>query len=189
MLFKFDDMQSPAIANGMDYSHLDLNGLNAKAEHIYFANDTISGRVKSLAVNEKSGLKIQQLKTQFFYGPKQAYLNDLYLRTPQTELKDKLKVNYQSIDSISKNIGDLSVDANLSQSRIGFKDILLFAPQLHKTNPFQSNPNAVLYINSRVNGKVKDLNIPYFQMQGIGNTKVSVSGKIKGLTQLRKSFF
>ena len=187
--FKFDDMKSPAIANGIDYSHLDWNGLNAKAQDIYFANDTISGKVNSLVVNEKSGLRIQQLKTQFFYGPKQAYLNNLYVRTPQTELKDKLKVNYQSIDSISKNIGNLSVDANLSQSRIGFKDILLFAPQLHKTNPFQSNPNAILYINSRVNGQVKDLNIPYFQMQGIGNTKVFVSGKINGLPNYEKAFF
>lgn len=187
--FKFDDMQSPAIASGMDYSHLDLIGLNTKADHIYFANDTISGNVKSLAINEKSGLKIQQLKTQFFYGPRQAYLNDLYLRTPQTELKDKIKVNYQSIEGISKNIGDLSVDASLNQSRIGFKDILLFAPQLHKTNPFQSNPNAILHINSRVNGKVKDLNVPYFQMQGVGNTKVSVSGKMKGLPNAEKAFF
>jgi hypothetical protein len=187
--FQFDDMKSPAIANGIDYSHLDWNGLNAKAQDIYFANDTISGKVNSLVVNEKSGLIIQQLRTQFFYGTKQAYLNDLYIRTPQTELKDKLKVNYQSIGGISKNIGDLLVDANLSQSKIGFKDILLFAPQLRKTNPFQSNPNAILYINSRVNGKVKDLNIPYFQMQGIGNTKVSVSGKIIGLPNYEKAFF
>jgi hypothetical protein len=187
--FKFDDMQSPAIANGIDYSHLDLNGLNAKAEQIYYGNETISGRVKSLTINEKSGLKIQQLKTQFFYGPKQAYLSDLYVRTPQTELKNKIKVNYQSLAKVSENIGDLSVDANLSQSRIGFKDILLFAPQLQKMNPFHSNPNAVLYINSRVNGKVRDLNIPYFQMQGIGNTKVSVSGKIKGLPNTEKAFF
>ncbi|WP_281237797.1 translocation/assembly module TamB domain-containing protein [Flavobacterium praedii] len=187
--FQFDDMESLAIANGIDYSHLNWNGLNAKAEGIYFRNETISGRVKSLSLNEKSGLIIQQLQTQFFYGPKQAYLNNLYLRTPQTELKDKLKVNYQSLATISKNTGDLLVDANLSQSKIGFKDILLFAPQLRKMNPFQSNPSAILYINSRVNGKVKDLNIPYFQMQGIGNTKVSVSGKIKGLPNYEKAFF
>jgi hypothetical protein len=114
--FKFDDMQSPAITSGMDYSHLDLKGLNTKAEQISFANDTISGHIKSFAVSEKSGLEIQQLKTQFFYGPKQAYLTDLYVRTPQTELKDKIKVNYQSINGISKNIGDLSVDASLNQS-------------------------------------------------------------------------
>jgi hypothetical protein len=187
--FKFDDMESPAIANGMDYKHLDLNGFNTKAEKIYFANDTISGNVKSLAINEKSGLEIQQLKTQFFYGPKQAYLTNLYVRTPQTELKDKIKVSYQSLANLSKNVADLSVDANLSQSKIGFKDVLLFAPQLRKTNPFQSNSTAVVYINSRLNGKVKDLNIPYFQMQGIGNTKVSVSGKIKGLPNYEKAFF
>ncbi|WP_281336487.1 translocation/assembly module TamB domain-containing protein [Flavobacterium eburneipallidum] len=187
--FQFDDMQSPALKNGIDYSHLNLNSLNTKAEQIYYGNDTISGNLKSLTVNEKSGLKIQQLKTQFFYGPKQAYLKNLYLKTPQTLLQDQIKVNYQSIASISKNTGDLGIQANMNQAKIGFKDILLFAPQLQKTNPFNSNPNAVLYINSRLNGKIKDLTIPYFQIQGIGSTKISVSGKIKGLPDVEKAFF
>ncbi len=187
--FKFDDMESAGIKKGIDYKHLDFNGLSTKAQKIYFANDTISGTVKSFTVKEKSGLQVQQFKAQFFYGVKQAYLTDLYLKTPQTLLKDKIKVNYKSITSLSKNPGDLLLNANLDQAQIGFKDILLFAPQLQKTNPFQANPNAILFVNSRINGAIKDLNIPYFQMQGIGTTKVSVSGKIKGLPNMKKAFF
>ena len=187
--FKFDDMQSKPALKGIDYSHLDLNKLNFKAEKLYYGNDTISGNIKALTANDKSGLQIQSLKTNFFYGPKNAYLDDLYLKTPQTLLQNKVKVQYSSIATISKDLGNLSLDANLNQSKIGFKDILLFVPDLQKTNPFKSNPNAILYVNTRLNGKIKDLNIPQFEMSGIGSTKVSLSGKIKGLPDAQKAYY
>ncbi|WP_281636140.1 translocation/assembly module TamB domain-containing protein [Flavobacterium marginilacus] len=187
--FKFDDMQSKPNPKGIDYSHLDLNKFDFEAEKLYYGNDTISGNIKALAVNEKSGLQIQALKTDFFYGPKNAELNNLYLRTPQTLLQNKIKVTYSSLDALKKDIANIAVDANLNQSKIGFKDILLFAPDLQKTNPFKSNPNAVLYLNTRLNGKVKDLNIPLFEMSGIGSTRVSLSGKIKGLPDVKKAYY
>ena len=187
--FKFDDMQSKPVLKGIDYSHLDLDQLNFKAEKLYYGNDTISGNIKALTANDKSGLQIQSLKTNFFYGPKNAYLNDLYLKTPQTLLQNKVKVAYSSIATISKDLGNLSLDANLNQSKIGFKDILLFVPDLQKTNPFKSNPNAILYLNTRLSGKIKDLDIPQFEMSGIGTTKVSLSGKIKGLPDAQKAYY
>ncbi|KIO52827.1 translocation/assembly module TamB domain-containing protein [Flavobacterium hibernum] len=187
--FKFDDMQSKPILKGIDYSHMDLDKINFKAEKLYYGNDTISGNIKTLTANDKSGLQIESFKTNFFYGPKNAYLTDLYLKTPQTLLQDKVKVSYPSIAAVSKNIEKLSVDANLKQSKIGFKDILLFVPDLQKTNPFKTNPNAILYLNTRVSGKVNDLNITQFEMSGIGTTKVSLSGKIKGLPDAQKAYY
>ncbi|MCV9926589.1 translocation/assembly module TamB domain-containing protein [Flavobacterium sp. LS1R49] len=187
--FKYDDMQSKPGKKGVDYGHLDLDNFNLKAEKIYYANDTILGSIKSFAVNEKSGLKIQEFKTDFFYGPKNAYLNDLYLKTPQTLLQKNIKIGYPSIAAVTKNIDNLTLDANLNQAKVGFKDILLFVPDLQNTNPFKSNPNAVLSINARVNGKIKDLIISQFEISGIGTTKVSVSGKITGLPDAQKAYY
>jgi hypothetical protein len=187
--FKFDDMQSKPLSKGIDYSHMNLEKFNFKAEKLYYGNDTIYGNIKALTVNDKSGLQIQSLKTNFFYGPKNASLDNLYLRTPHTLLQNKIKVAYPSLDALKKDIANLSLDANLNQSKIGFKDILLFAPDLQKTNPFKSNPNAILYLNTRVSGKVKDLTIPQFEMSGIGTTKVSLSGKIKGLPDAQKAYY
>ncbi|KAF2342249.1 translocation/assembly module TamB domain-containing protein [Flavobacterium tistrianum] len=187
--FKFDDEQSKPKTKGIDYAHLDLDKFNFKAEKLYYGNDTISGNIKTLTVNEKSGLQIQSFKTDFFYGPKNASLENLYLKTPQTLVQDKVQAQYKSLESLQKDLGNLAIDANLKQSKIGFKDILLFVPNLQNTNPFKSNPNAVLYLDSRVSGKVKDLNISKFEMSGIGSTKVSLSGKIAGLPDAQKAYY
>jgi hypothetical protein len=187
--FKYDDLQSKPIPKGIDYSHLDLDKFNFKAEKMYYGNDTISGNIKSLAIIEKSGLQIQALKTDFFYGPKNAYLNNLYLKTPQTLLQNNIKIGYPSIAALKKNIENLTLNANLNHAKVGFKDILIFAPNLQKNNPFKSNPNAVLYLNARLNGKIKNLNIPLFEMSGIGNTSVSLAGKITGLPDAQKAYY
>lgn len=187
--FRFDDMQSKPSQNGIDYSHLDLSKFNLKAEKLYYGNDTISGNIKSLAANEKRGLNIQSLKTDFFYGPKNASLENLYVRTPQTLLQNKIRLKYSSLSALKKDIANLAIDANLKDSKVGFKDILLFAPDLQKTNPFKDNPNAILYLNTRLNGKIKDLNIPQFEMSGIGTTRVSLSGKITGLPDAQKAYY
>ena len=187
--FKFDNMESKPTQKGIDYSHLDLSKFNLKAEKLYYGNDTISGNIKSLAANEKRGLNIQSLKTDFFYGPKNATLDNLYVRTPQTLLQNKIKLKYSSLASLQKDLANLSLEANLKDSKVGFKDVLLFAPDLQKTNPFKDNPNAVLYLNTRLNGKIKNLNIPLFEMSGIGTTRVSLSGKITGLPDAQKAYY
>ena len=187
--FKYDDMQSKPIPKGMDYSHLDFDKFNLKAEKLYYRNDTTTGNIKSLTGIEKSGLQIQALKTDFFYGPKKVHLNNLYLKTPQTLLQNSIKIGYPSIASLKKNPENLSLNLNLIQSKLGFKDLLLFVPFLQKDNPFKSNPNAIVYLNARLNGKLKDLNIPLFEMSGIGNTRISASGKILGLPDAQKAYY
>lgn len=187
--FKFDDDNSAPVKRGIDYMHLDLTNLNLKAEDFYYSTDTISGNILELTAKDKSGLNIESIKTDFFYGPKSAYLKKLYIKTPQTLIKDELKVSYPSIASLTDKIGELGIDASINGSKIAFRDILLFVPDLANTNPFKSNPNAVMQINSRINGKVKDLRIPNLEISGIGTTKISASGRMTGLPDVDRANF
>ena len=187
--FKYDNMQSKSIPKGIDFNHLDLDKLHLKAEKLFYRNDITTGKIKSLVGIEKSGLQIQALKTDFFYGPKKAHLNHLYLKTPQTLLQNSIQIGYPSIASLKNNSENLYLNVNLIQSKVGFKDVLLFSQYLSKENPFKSNPNEIVYLNARLNGKIKDLNISRFEMSGIGNTRVSASGRIIGLPDAQKAYY
>lgn len=187
--FKFDDNNSAPVAKGIDYKHLDIKNFNLEADDLAYATDSISGNIHSFTVNEKSGLEIQELTTDFMYTDKGAQLKDLYIKTPQTELKDKIIVSYPSVASLSDDINKMTVDANLEGSRVGFKDVLLFVPTLADTNPFKNDPNGIMFINSRIQGKVDNLKIPNLEIRGIGNTVVAASGKITGLPDVEKAYF
>ncbi len=187
--FKFDDANGKVVQKGIDYRHLDIKNFNLDANEIAYDSEVISGKINALKVEEKSGFKIESLKTNFYYGQKNAYLKDLYLKTPQSILRNEIAIMYPSIASISKNPSALTMNANVNQSRIGFKDILIFAPELLKNNPFKDNPNAVVLLDTKISGKLNNLNIPNLQVSGIGATKVNVSGQIVGLPDIEKAYF
>ena len=186
--FKFDDYNSVALQKGIDYKHLELTNLNLDAKTIFYSSEMISGTINNFAIADKSGVQVDSLTTQFSYGNKGASLKKLYLKTPQTQLQNEIIIGYESLDSVSKNIGELALNATLKGSKIGFKDILLFAPDLAKSNPFKSHPNAILTVNSRISGKVNNFTIPNLELSGIGMTKIQASGRVTGLPDIQTTY-
>ncbi|WP_035671544.1 translocation/assembly module TamB domain-containing protein [Flavobacterium sp. 83] len=187
--FRYDDNNVAAIKEGLDYNHLYLNKLNLQVDALYYNPENISGDANSLTFKDKSGLNVQSFNAEFFYGKKNAFLKKLYLKTPQTELRDEILVGYPSIQSLVKNPGELGITANLKKSKLGIKDILLFAPILIKTNPFMSYQNSILLVNGKVSGKLKNFAFPGVEISGIGTTKVAASGRIIGLPDVNKAYF
>ncbi|TRX43017.1 translocation/assembly module TamB domain-containing protein [Flavobacterium restrictum] len=187
--FKFDDNNAVALKKGMDYSHLQLQNAALEATNIQYSPESVAATVHSFSAKEQSGLHIQAFKTDFFFGNKIAFLKNLYLKTPQTILRNEFIVTYPSVASITKNSGEVALKATLKQSQLGFKDILIFMPTLAATNSFKSNPNAILKINSTVSGKLKNIEIPNLEISGIGKTKLKASGKIVGLPDVKTANF
>jgi hypothetical protein len=187
--FSFDNENGKAVQKGIDYRHLKVQNLNLDAEKIAYNPKTFSGKINSLQVAEKSGAKVESFKATFFYGEKEAYLKDLYFKTPQSIVRNEIIVGYPSIASLSKNPGGLIVKANLNQSRVGFKDVLIFAPELSNTNPFRSHPNAIVLLNTTISGKLSNLYVPKLQLSGIGTTKVNASGWVMGLPNAEKAYY
>jgi hypothetical protein len=186
---QFDNNAQKALPKGLDFAHMSIKDLNADAQDIAYSPDTIKGKINSFTFSEKSGLVLKKFHTSFLYGPKSAYLNDLLVETPQTVLQKQLQVRYASIASLTKDLGQLYVNANLDGSKLGLKDVLLLMPTMASMEPFKHSPNAVFRIDGKVIGKVNDLRIPEFEVRGLSNTHIKASATMKGLPNINKSYF
>jgi hypothetical protein len=185
---QFDNNAARAMPRGLDFNHMNIRDLNTQIENLVYRTDTISGKISELTFNEKSGLRIQEFHTAFFYGPKNAYLGDMYLKTPNTILQKDIQIGYPSLDAISKNIGALTINANLDGSKLNLKDVLLLMPAMASMEPFKSSPNSVFKINGRVMGRVNNLNIPNLEITGLSRTHIKASAVIKGLPDVNKVY-
>ena len=186
---KFDNNASAPIAHGLDYAHMDIRNFNADIENLSYNPDTISGKINELTFSDKSGLNIKKFQTAFFYGPHKAYMNNLYLETPQTILQKHVEVNYQSLATLAKNLGQLRVNADLDGSRLGLKDVLLLVPSMSSMEPFKHSSNAIFRINGKVDGQVDNLRIPNIEISGLSSTHIKASAILKGLPDVNKSYF
>lgn len=182
---QFDNDNLPRQRTGMDYAHIKATPFELTARDFLLANDTISGTIEKAAFKEQSGFELQELTTTFLYSNKEAYLRDLYLKTPGTELKRSAAIAYYSPEVFTKDIGNLRIDLDLENSKILVNDILTFAPML-RSQPAFAYPRATWFVNSRIQGRVADLDIEALQVRGLSNTRVDVSGRVVGLPDINK---
>ncbi|QHS54249.1 translocation/assembly module TamB [Mucilaginibacter sp. 14171R-50] len=186
---KFDNDAQKPLPRGLDFAHMDVKNLNTDITDLSYTPDSLSGKVNSFTFAEKSGLKINKFHTAFFYGPKSAYLKDLLVETPTSVIQKELQVGYPSIESLTKDLGRLSINANLDGSKLGLRDVLLLMPTMASMEPFKSSPNSIIKINGRVSGQVNNLRIPNIEISGFGNTYVKASATMQGLPNVEKAYF
>ena len=185
--FVYDDENSVALKKGIDYNHLDINHFSVKSSDLHVDPSNYEAMITSMAFDEKSGLAIKKLSTQFSYGTTGASLNNLVLQTSHSELKTRTSVKYRSLDDLKRHPGDMLVDVEFDRSRIAVRDIFVFVPSLE--GPLKWSSGAILQLNGKLAGHLKDLKIPDLEMEGVGNTSLSVSGQIKGLPDVKNTYY
>jgi hypothetical protein len=182
---QFDNDNLPRQRTGMDYAHIKATPFELVAKDFLLANDTISGTIEKASFKEQSGFELQEFTTSFLYSNKEAYLHDLYLKTPGTELKRNATIAYYSPEVFTKDIGNLRIDLDIENSKLLVSDILTFAPML-RSQPAFAYPGATWFVNSRIKGRVADLDIDALQVRGLSNTSVDINGRVTGLPDINK---
>lgn len=184
---QFDDNNMPAVPNSMDYAHLKIDSFTLKATDMVFTPTGYSGNISRGSFKEKSGFELRAFKTNFVYTDSGFALRDLLVQTDKTIIQNNIAASYPSIEAVTKDVGQMYLDAGFANSKISVKDILLLSPQAAPyLKGFQSS---VLAVNANVKGYVKNLSLSDVQLSGIGNTAISMNGNIKGLPDpLRTSY-
>ncbi len=185
----FDDQNQVRKPHGIDFTNLNISDFALKAKKLRYENDEASGRIAELRFKEQSGVDLREFSTDFKYGKTSAYLKDLYLETPRTLLRESIVLEYSNVDDITNHPERVGIRASLPDTRIGFSDILLFAPDLRTTNPFASYPQAILRLDTQLQGRLNNLDIPELALSGIGQTQLQASARITGLPDMENAFF
>jgi hypothetical protein len=178
---RFDDDSKPQLSYGMDYAHLNFDDLTLYADNFLFSPDSTGLTITRGSLREKSGFQLTELQGDLLYANKQSYLKNLLIKTPGTELKRSLILQYASLDELAKNFERTVFDIDVVDSYVQVKDILLFAPQL-RSQPALRNPNDVWRLNLVGNGTMDRLTIESLQFNGLQNTQLNASGTLLGLS-------
>jgi len=184
---KYDDNSVAHVTNGMDYSHLGFTDLSLKADNLEYNIDTTIVSLKSASLKEQSGFVLNNLTTNFTMNPSGVSMQNLDIETPGSSIKKSAAISYPSLDAIKKDPGVLGLDLDLQNSKMSMKDLLTFVPQLSQQTSSIS-AGATLYVDTRITGKVNDLNFEKLNLKGLGATDISASGNIKGLPDPKKLY-
>ncbi len=182
----YNDNNTVAAKYGFDYNHIHITHLTIDADSLLFTPSIYEGSIRQLAFDEKSGLQVQQLHSDFYYSDTAAYLTNLLLRTNSSVIQNRVIAKYPSVESLTQNLGNLYVDANLDHSVLGVKDILEFLPDYEKN--LRAYENESIQLNAQAKGYLKDISIPELEASGLGNTHINISGRMRGLPDVKSVY-
>ncbi|MEZ0483950.1 translocation/assembly module TamB domain-containing protein [Fibrella aquatica] len=184
---RFDDETQPRQPRGLDYGHLDLTGLGIEGRNLLYSPETISGQIRQGKFKDKSGFVLQHFDVDLLYGEKATLLTKLFIRTPNTILRDRLELRYDSLGQLlrateGKNLNRVSVLLNLRQSKLAFADVLQLAPFLADTPPLAGNRNEVVRADVQMRGTLADLRIPKAEFAMFSGTVLKANGRFTNVT-------
>lgn len=183
--FAMDNNNSPRLSQGIDYSHLNIQNFSLNAENAYYTADSTSANLKHLALNEKSGLSIVEMRTQFAYFGRGATLSNLYIQTPGTTIQDHIEVAYASLESLQKDLGKMQLNIALHDSKVAVNDVMIFMPagQRKMLQPYTGQQ---VKIAGDIKGALENLSLQSINIEGLRNTQIALSGNIVGLPDADK---
>ena len=178
-----------APTKGLDFNRLAIRNLDFSVQDIQYSASSTKAIITHLSAVEKSGFEIKELKADLVYDSTHAEIANLNFQTGNSIFTKYVSLSYPNIASLSSNIAEAAINADLPNVKIGLQDVLYFAPDLIKNPSLNRNKNEKINLSAKVNGKVKDLTIEYLNVDLLGNTILKSSGTIKGLPDAQKSYF
>jgi len=184
---RFDDETQARQPRGLDYGHLDMSGLGIEGRNLLYSPQAISGQIRQGKFKDKSGFVLQHFDVDLLYGEKATLLTNLFIRTPNTILRDRLELRYDSLGQLTRategqNLNRVKVLLNLRQSKLAFSDVLQLAPFLADTPPLAGNRNEVVRADAQLRGTLADLRIPKAEFAMFSGTVLKASGRMTNVT-------
>ena len=165
---------------GINWNDLDIFNINLNAKELQFKGGVMSGEVKSLSFAEKSGYKCNDITGRTKVGNGRTIIEDLHLIDPWSDVNLALyMMSYDSVLDFNDYIGLVKMDAILKQSRIDFRTITYFAPQL-EGNRLVVNASSGIF-----SGTVDDFQVIDMKVSTCGGGFAgTITGRLTGIPEI-----
>lgn len=161
---------------GMDYSHIDIDGINADLTDVFYKNKMVTAMINHLSGADKSGLVLDTLssRTKVVVSDKGLDLMNLKLKTQATSLDMDLHFYYNSYRSYRNFVDSVRMFAKIRPSQLTLSDLRYFAPVMGKMRD-------TLKMVGVFDGSVSDFSLEDFAFEFKDSTDFQGTIRMKGL--------
>jgi hypothetical protein len=166
----------------IDFSDLQLAGINGVIEDFRLRDDTVSMNIFDLAFNEKNGFALKHLTSRFSHTNGSIMLTAANIRTENTLMElERLSLTPDSVNGFSNFIEEVRIDMLMNNSLIHTSDLRYFTPVP------EGFDDAVSF-EGRVNGTVAELRGRNIRLEYGSGTLLNCDFDFSGLPELENTF-
>ncbi|MFZ9661655.1 MAG: hypothetical protein ACO29O_07235, partial [Chitinophagaceae bacterium] len=165
-----------------DPEHIQFGNITGTVQDFSFKLDTIWAKL-DLSTKERSGFIVNKLKTRWKFIPGSMEFHQLDIRTPFSRLRDYYAMRYGDLNrDMGDYIGNVRMEAKLTNSTLGSDDIAYFAPELE-------NLHHTIGIEGKGEGSVEDINARNIEISYGNRSLLNTDVHILGLPDVENTLF
>ncbi len=167
---------------GICWDDLDVRDIRINARELQFKAGIMYGYADHLSFREKSGYRTEFMSGSAKVGRGKTIVEDLRLKDPWSDIRMPYYImSYDNVKAFSDFISKVRIDASIADSRIDFRTLGFFAPEL-------SENRLKALISGDVSGYVDDFNIDNMHIATSGGGfSGTVSGSLKGIPDIENT--
>lgn len=167
---------------GICWDDLDIKDINIIARELQFKAGIMSGYTDRLSFREKSGYRTESMSGSARVGRGKTIIEDLRLKDPWSDIRMPFYImSYENVKAFSDFISNVKIDGSIADSRIDFKTLSYFAPEL-------AGNHLKALVSGEVSGYVDDFDIKDMHITtSTGGFSGTVSGSLKGIPDLENT--
>lgn len=164
---------------GINWNDLDIKDIHLNAKELQFKGGIMSGTADKLSFKEKSGYRVQAMSGSARVGRGKTIIGELRIRDPWSNIYlPEFMMSYSCVDDFSDFISKVKIDAEIDPSRLDFKTLTYFAPQLEGNG-------LTARLHGKVSGYVDDFSIEDLWVSSeAGGFEGTASGRMKGIPEI-----
>lgn len=169
-------------AYGIRWNDISVTQFSGDFENLDFTDHLFQADIKGLALQEKSGLHIKQLRGLVTIDTNAMQFDQFRLQTNRSTVGDHLRFDFDSFEGFSDFNHKVKIDGQVVNSHISSADIAYFAPSV----------NASIFdldVEGEVKGTVSDLYGKQVTIKGGKATYIVADVRIKGLPEIEHTIF
>ncbi len=129
--FRHDIQDDTALVRGVDFSHLDVSGINGEFRNFSTLNDSIFVDIRKLSFHDHSGFSLDEFSGDAKVSDTEIRIKKLVIKTPHTDLHTDLTFQYDSFPCFDEFTSRVRWNSDFKDSKVSFSDIAYFAPDLY----------------------------------------------------------
>ncbi|MCC8411182.1 translocation/assembly module TamB domain-containing protein [Mucilaginibacter sp. UR6-1] len=179
--FRYKNQLNDSLVKGVNFDDVDVRAFSTVVRNLDLKNHLFKASVYKLTFKEKSGFYLKNLTAQTTVDTNQILLQQLFLQTPNSSLRDHFKMSFNSFDDFSDFERRVNMDADFKNAHLSSKDVAYFTSSLDKTQ-FE------LGVNGRIRGRVNNLRASNLLVTAGQSTYIKGNFRMKGLPDWENTF-
>jgi hypothetical protein len=165
----------------IDFNDLRLSDLNFYVKDFYAKGKYTRGKILSMKAAERSGFRIEKMRSLFSIDSQLFHFTKLNLRTNESRIKGYIHMNFNDWQDFSNFEEEVNISAKFRESILFFKDLEYFGAY------FASETDSI-GIEGIFNGRINKINGKELQLVFGDGSIFRGSADFRGLPNIRETF-